>query len=93
MKNPRGRQKTRREKQEEKGRKKDEKRDTQKRCLKRKREKSFKNAKNKNENIFSKREKTFVHTKRFQLKIKAEKNISCFFKKKEKRLIKRTFFF
>ena len=32
--------------------------------------------KNKNEQIFSKREKTFLHTKRFQLKIKAEKSIS-----------------
>ena len=43
------------------------KRDTQKRCLKRKREKSFKNAKNKNENIFSKREKTFVQKKKKRL--------------------------
>ena len=58
--------------------------DTQKRCSKRKRENFFKKCKkNKNEHIFSKREKTFLHTKRFQLKIKAEKSISCFSKKRK----------
>ena len=53
-------------------------------CLKRKREKSLKNAKktHKNENMFSKREETFLATKRFQFKIKAEKNF--FFLKKGK---------
>ena len=48
--------------------------------------------KNKNEHIFSKREDTFVHTKRFQLKIKAEENISCF-SKKGKVVQKNTLFF
>ena len=50
--------------------------------------------KNKNENTFSKREDTFLPMKRFQFKMKAEKNISCFFfffKKKEKVHQKNTF--
>ena len=42
-----------------------------------------KNAPTKNETCF-REEETFLHTKRFQLKIKTEKNISCFFKKKKK---------
>ena len=82
---------TRREKQEEKGREKDEKRRYTKEVFKKEAREMQK--KTRLSTFFSKREKTFLHTKRFQLKIKAEKTfLVCFFKKKKERLIKRTFF-
>ena len=66
-----------------------------KRCLKKEAREIFKKCKKKKTrmNTFFRKERTpFLLTKRFQLKIKAEKNISCFFKIKGKVDQKNTFY-
>ena len=77
---------TRREKQEEKGREKDEIRYTLKRCLKRKRVKSVKNAKNKTEHIVSKREKSFLAHEKVLAQDQGGEKHFLFFKKKKRKV-------
>ena len=82
--NPRGRQKPAEKRNKKRKEEKRMKMGYTKEVFKKEAREIFKNfQKNKNENIFSKREETFVHTKRFQLKIRRRKTFLVFQKKRK----------